>query len=307
MIDYSKEYTVLIADDDEASLVILFGILSPWYHILTASSGAQALSAAQEHSPDLILLDIVMPKMSGFEVIGKLKESAITEKIPVIFITGLSDPGSEENGLNLGAVDYIIKPFNQAVVRARVNTQIKLIEQMRMIEQIGLIDPLTKIANRRGFENRLNAEWFRSRRESQPISLLMLDLDDFKTYNDTFGHPQGELALQAVAQALSDELRRSSDFAARWGGEEFIALLPNLDSAGAAEVAERIRKRIETLPMPGDGGAEMSITVSVGLYSVVPTAEMSIGDSIKQADRALYRAKESGKNKIAISKQIADE
>ncbi|MCL2797616.1 MAG: diguanylate cyclase [Firmicutes bacterium] len=301
MPNYSKEYTVLIADDDESSLVILSGILSPRYHILTASGGAQALQAAREHSPDLILLDVVMPKMDGFEVLRMLQESDATNKIPVIFITGLSDPDSEEKGLSLGAVDYIIKPFNQAVVKARVNTQIKLLGHMRVIEQIGLIDPLTNIANRRGFEERFGEEWFRARREGLPLSLLMLDLDWFKEYNDAFGHPQGDLALAAVAQTLSEELKRSSDFAARWGGEEFIALLPNLDQKGAWEVANRLRTKVAALAIPGDNGIETSITLSIGVHTVVPTTDISIGDSIKKADKALYKAKETGRNKVAVS------
>jgi len=298
----AKEYTILITDDDKANLMVLNDILSPLYQILMAKSGTLALKLAAEYKPDLILLDVVMPEMSGFEVLEKLKESDATNKIPVIFITGLSDAHNEEKGLSLGAIDYIIKPFNKAVVSARVKTHIKIIDQMRLIEHIGLIDPLTKIANRRGFESRMNAEWYRAFRDRLPVSVFMLDIDKFKNYNDTYGHTQGDSALRGVAETISKTLKRSSDFAARWGGEEFIGLLPNLDSTNAFEVAEQIRKNITDLIVSTDNGVETAITVSIGINTVIPTAEKNISDFIKKADEALYKAKELGRNRVNISK-----
>jgi len=172
---------------------------------------------------------------------------------------------------------------------------------MRVIERIGLIDPLTKIANRRGFESRLNAEWYRALRERFPISVFMLDIDKFKNYNDTYGHPQGDLALQAVAQTLAQTLKRSSDFAARWGGEEFIGLLPSLDVHCAAEVAEQLRGNIASVIIPAINGAETSVTVSIGVNTVVPDADKDIEDFIEKADKALYKAKQAGRNRVAVS------
>jgi diguanylate cyclase (GGDEF)-like protein len=301
MSEGKKDFTILITDDEKMNLSILGDILSPLYNLLISRNGTRALELANEHKPDLILLDVLMPEMSGFEVIKKLKESDITSRIPVIFITGLTGADDEEKGFFLGAVDYIAKPFNKAIVKARVNTHIKIIDQMRTIEQIGLIDPLTKISNRRGFENRLNSEWSNANRVHSPISILMMDIDKFKTYNDTYGHQQGDVALKTFADVVSRSLNRPSDFAARWGGEEFIILLPNVNTSGAAEVAERVRKNVEASVIHTEEGKETRITVSIGINTVSPTADANIGDFIKEADQALYKAKESGRNRYVVS------
>jgi len=296
-----KEFTILITDDEKTNLDILGSILSPLYNLLISRSGLRTLELAKEHKPDLILLDVLMPEMSGFEVISKLKESEATNNIPVIFITGLTSTEDEEKGFFLGAVDYIVKPFHKSIVKARVNTHIKIIDQMRTIEQIGLMDPLTKVSNRRGFENRLNAEWGRAWREKGPISILIMDIDKFKTYNDAYGHQQGDVALKAFAEASSKTLMRPVDFAARWGGEEFVILLPGTDVNGAVEVAERVRKTVEALVIPTEEGVETRITVSTGINSVIPDADILIKDFIEKADQALYKAKESGRNRIVIN------
>ncbi|MCL2707640.1 MAG: diguanylate cyclase [Defluviitaleaceae bacterium] len=301
MAESKKEFTILITDDEKMNVEILGGILSPSYNLLISRNGKRALDLAQEHKPDLILLDVLMPDMTGFDVITKLKESEITSRIPVIFITGLTSSEDEEKGFMLGAVDYIAKPFNKSIVNARVKTHIKIVDQMRTIERIGLIDPLTKISNRRGFEDRLNAEWGRSLREQAPISILLMDIDKFKNYNDALGHQQGDAALKAFAKAVTATLLRPVDFAARWGGEEFVVLLPGTNSEGAAEVAERIRKNVETTIIPTDDGAETRVTVSIGINSVVPSAEILVKDFIEKADQALYKAKESGRNRFVVS------
>ena len=298
MAENQKEYTILITDDEKMNVDILCGILSPMYNLLISRSGQRALDIANAHVPDLILLDVIMPEMSGFDVIIRLKESDATNKIPVIFITGLTSSEDEERGFFLGAVDYITKPFNKAIVKARVNTHIKIVDQMRTIERIGLMDPLTKISNRRGFEDRLHAEWPRAMRARTPISILVMDVDKFKNYNDTFGHQQGDTALKALAEICTQSLKRSVDFAARWGGEEFVILLPGTDINGAAEIAERIRKKLEASVIPAEGGAETQITTSIGVNSVIPKTENSISDFIKKADQALYKAKELGRNRV---------
>jgi diguanylate cyclase (GGDEF)-like protein len=300
MAESKKEFTILITDDEKMNVNILGSILSPMYNILISRSGARALELAKEHKPDLILLDVLMPEMSGFEVITKLKETDDTNKIPVIFITGLASTEDEEKGFFLGAVDYITKPFNKAIVKARVNTHIKIIDQMRTIERIGLIDPLTKISNRRGFENRLRVEWNHSIREQVPISFLIMDIDKFKNYNDTYGHQQGDTALKSFAEAASETLHRAVDFVARWGGEEFVILLPSTDTAGASEIAERVRKNIEALVIPTEDGAETKITVSIGVNSVIPDTDTSIKEYIEKADQALYTAKETGRNRFVV-------
>ncbi|MCL2705729.1 MAG: diguanylate cyclase [Spirochaetaceae bacterium] len=303
MIETQKEFTILITDDEKTNLDILGSILSPVYNLLIARNGLRALELAEEHKPDLILLDVLMPEMTGFEVIVKLKESSTTNNIPVIFITGLTSAEDEEKGFLLGAVDYITKPFKQAIVKARVNTHIRIVDQIRTIELIGLIDPLTKISNRRGFENRLNVEWNRAIREKTPISILVMDIDNFKGYNDTYGHQQGDAALKIFADISTKTLKRAVDFNARWGGEEFIILLPGTDINGATDVAERIRKNIEGVVIPTEDGVETQVTVSIGLHSVIPTtcAVAQIEEFIKKADQALYKAKSSGRNRFVIS------
>jgi len=303
MIETKKEFTILITDDEKTNLDILGSILSPMYNLLIARNGLRALELAEEHKPDLILLDVLMPEMTGFEVIEKLKESETTKKIPVIFITGLTSADDEEKGFILGAVDYITKPFKKAIVKARVNTHIRIVDQIRTIELIGLIDPLTKISNRRGFENRLNVEWNRAVRDKTPISILVMDIDNFKTYNDTHGHQQGDAALKMFADISTKTLKRAVDFVARWGGEEFIILLPGTEIEGAAEIAERIRKNIEVVIIPTEKGEDTSVTVSIGIHSTVPEAcsIVNIDEFIKRADKALYKAKELGRNRFVIS------
>jgi diguanylate cyclase (GGDEF)-like protein len=238
-----------------------------------------------------------MPEMSGFEVIEKLKASAVTSKIPVIFITGLSNDVDEEKGFFLGAVDYITKPFNKTIVKARVNTHIKIIDQMRTIEQIALIDPLTKISNRRGFDKLVDDEWRKAIKNKTPISFIIIDADKFKTYNDTYGHPQGDVLLQTVAGVFK-ETAPAPNCAARWGGEEFVMLMPryNIDEAG--ELAENVRKQVEALIIPTEDGEETKITVSIGLNCIIPDEDTDIAEFVNKADQALYKAKESGRNRV---------
>ena len=301
MSENKKEFTILITDDEKMNVDILGGILSPIFNLLISRNGERALELAKTHKPDLILLDVLMPSMSGFEVIAALKGNKETINIPVIFITGLTSTEDEEKGFNLGAVDYITKPFNKGIVKARVNTHIKIVDQMRVIESIGLMDPLTKVSNRRGFENRIELEWNRAIREQTPLSILMMDIDKFKNYNDTYGHQQGDAALRAFADVASKSLLRNLDFIARWGGEEFVVLLPGVDSSGAIEVAERIRKSVEEVILRTSDNDETRITVSTGINSFIPDVNSSPEDFIKKADDALYEAKESGRNRYVLA------
>lgn len=264
-----------------------------------AKSGSAALKRAQSQKPDLILLDIMMPDMDGFEVLTELKSCDDTRHIPVIFITGLARVEDEEKGFLLGAVDYIVKPFKNSIVKARVRTHLRIVRQIRTIERLGMIDALTDIPNRRSFDQRLDQEWSRAMRDRAPLSLLMLDVDNFKIYNDTYGHPQGDVLLQSLAQVLTTTLQRPADFAARIGGEEFAVLLPATDLHGALAVAEDLRKNVEALQIPDvNNDSFTSVTISLGAASVIPDVSNPLSDFVSRADEALYAAKNSGRNRV---------
>jgi diguanylate cyclase (GGDEF)-like protein len=299
-MESTRKNTLLVVDDDNSSLMMLSHILEKEYTVRIALDGLSAIRIAEKYAPDLILLDIIMPEMDGYQVFTALHQSEKTSHIPVIFITGLNNNHDEKRGLEMGAVDYISKPFDDTIVKLRVHHQIQIVNQLRTIEHLSMMDQLTGIANRRNFDNRLRAEWGRAMRENIPISLLIMDVDHFKGYNDTYGHQQGDKALCLMANVLTDTLKRTSDFAARWGGEEFAVLLPHTDSAGGLAISEQIRKNIEISELLCDNGDITKLTVSIGIISHIPTTDCSIGDFFSGADRALYNAKNSGRNRVCL-------
>ena len=292
------KYSILVVDDESFNIEALRQILKSEYIVYTASNGQSAVEMAEKHAPDLILLDIVMPEMDGYAVIDVLKSLKKTQDTPVIFITGLNTDDEEEKGLDLGAADYITKPFSLPNVRLRVKKQIETLAHLRSAERLSMFDQLTDLPNRRSFEARLNSEWGRALRDQTPISILFMDADKFKNYNDSFGHQQGDLALQALAKALNDTLRRPGDFSARWGGEEFIALLPSTDLHGAIGVAEQIRQNVESMNIPSTDKLAAKITVSIGINTLMPGHNSTMEEFIEGADAALYQAKEKGRNRV---------
>jgi len=297
-MEAEEHNSILIVDDEKANIIALSHILGPTYSIYSSRNGHDAIEIAKEYSPCMILLDILMPEMDGYAVIEELKNNEATRDIPVIFITGLDNAEDERRGLSLGAADYISKPFNPAVVELRVLNQIKIINQIRLINKLSVTDQLTGIPNRRSFDNQMEREWLRSAREKVPLSMMMLDVDNFKFYNDTFGHQQGDVALQTVAMTIAKTLKRPADFAARWGGEEFAILLPNTTIAGAVKIAERIRKNVEQTPIPMLSGDITRATVSIGVHTMKPSRECLQCELILKVDKALYAAKETGRNKV---------
>ena len=298
MADESRQNSVLIVDDENMNIMALTNILNPEYKIYAAKNGRGAISAAQKFVPDIILLDIIMPEMSGYEIIAELKSNTATRDIPVVFISGLTDSGNEEKGLALGAADYISKPFHPAIVKLRVHHQMKMLNQFRTIERLTMRDQLTEIMNRRGLDNQMNIEWIQAERENSLIGLLMIDVDNFKGYNDTYGHQQGDVALHSVAQTVTNSLNHPGDIAARWGGEEFVVLLPNTDLNGALTVAERIRGNVRNTPVMIADGSETHLTVSIGAHALSAFKDSSIGGLIAEADKALYKAKKNGKDRV---------
>lgn len=285
---------ILVVDDIPSNLHSLYHILKDEYSVKTANTGEVAIEKAVSEKPDLILLDIMMPDMNGYEVLTALKEQNETRNIPVIFITGLSEAEDETKGLVLGAVDYITKPFNHNIVRARVKTHLQIVRQMRLIEHYAMIDSLTGIANRRKFDQTIESEWARARREQAPLALLMFDLDRFKLYNDRFGHPAGDALLQSLGKIITTHARRPADLAARIGGEEFAIICPDTPHQAAMLIGERIRESVEAMVLKPD----KRVTVSVGVAVTIPGSEITLEEFIVACDQKLYTAKESGRNRV---------
>jgi diguanylate cyclase (GGDEF)-like protein len=273
---------------------------------MVATDGELGLTAARANLPDLILLDVTMPGISGHDVCRALKEDPATQSIPIIFITALVDADDETHGFDLGAADYITKPFNHAVVKARVRTQLRLKAQADLIASYAFRDGLTGLHNRRSLDQKLEREWHRCQRSGLPLSVALLDVDHFKLFNDTYGHGTGDECLKAVGAALKGCIKRSSDMAARYGGEEFAIILPECDPTAAAAVAEEVRNAIEALAIGHSRSSAGSVvTVSVGIASLVPSEEAIPTDLWVMADRLLYRAKEGGRNRVALPDSAA--
>lgn len=290
---------ILVADDDAINRQVLGELLKPEYTVLLAKNGEQALERAQRHSPDLILLDVMMPDIDGYEVLRRLRADPQTAQISVIFISGLGRPEDEANGLKMGAADYIAKPFNSTVVLARVALHLQFARQRRMLEHLAHVDGLTELANRRKFDEVLAAEWQRERRSHQPLSLALLDIDCFKQFNDLYGHPAGDRALRAVARATAAQVRRTSDLAARYGGEEFALLLPGLSAEQAVHVMDGIRLAVAALAIPHEGSvAAAHLTVSIGGATCTDFENNTIESLFEAADAHLYQAKQAGRNRV---------
>lgn len=294
---------ILVVDDIPDNIRVLSRILTDDGHdISAATNGRQALKLATTCSPDLILLDVMMPDMDGYEVCKLLKAEPKLGSIPVIFITALTDVEDETHGLDLGAVDYISKPFKEAIVRARVRTQLKLKSQHDTLEKMSILDGLTSIPNRRAFDERLDQDWRRSLRSGEPLAMVMIDIDHFKLYNDTYGHLVGDDCLRRVAETLSNGLYRVGDFVGRFGGEEFVCLLSGININGLSVVSERLRASIEALQRPHGASSTCPwVTVSVGAAICRPTQEMTPSDLSKAADLQLYTAKQRGRNQVSLT------
>ena len=296
-----QKQSILIVDDERINIKALSAVLADDYDLKVATSAAKAFHIANsETQPDLILLDIVMPDIDGYEACKYLKAEPKTSNIPIIFITGKSDEDDEAMGLTLGASDYITKPFRPAIVLARVKTQLKIKQQADLLEQMSYMDSLTNIHNRRYFDMALTSEWQRCWRNQRPLSLLMMDIDCFKQYNDQYGHQQGDFCLQRVADCLTQALRRASDHLARYGGEEFCVILPETDNANACQLAENVRMGIKALHLCHGSSICMDyVTLSIGVATALPSPEKTPASLILSADELLYQAKKTGRNRVS--------
>lgn len=286
---------ILIVDDVPANIQILAGSLKDKYQIKVASDGLRCLELVNSKpEPDLILLDIEMPGMNGYEVCQALKGNSLTQDIPVIFVTANDQEEDEERGLQLGAVDYITKPIRPSIVAARVNTHITLKQQRDKLMSMATHDQLTGLYNRHYLFHSAEKKISRSIRHKIPMSVAMMDIDHFKRINDQHGHPTGDAVLRSVAKLLEEQSRKE-DIVVRFGGEEFLILFDHADLQGAQLKAEQLRELIEALKPEG-----LLVTMSFGLVALKPEGD-TIDSMIKRADAALYSAKESGRNRVVTA------
>jgi diguanylate cyclase (GGDEF)-like protein len=291
--------TILIVDDMVSNIEILEGILNSEYEILFATNGQDALEISAEQIPDLILLDIIMPEMDGFQVCQKLKISEKTRDIPVIFVTANNQEDDESRGFEEGVVDYITKPVRSSIVKARVRLHLELKRYRDHLEALSTIDGLTGIANRRKFDETIENEWRRARRNQSLLSLIMMDIDLFKAYNDHYGHLAGDECLQRLAGRINGLCRRPADLLARYGGEEFVMLLPDMDTEGGVLMANNIQKNVAQLRIPHEYSEVADyVTLSIGVATRIPGGNQTQFDLIHTSDSLLYSAKRGGRNQI---------
>lgn len=300
MAEQSMKQRILIVDDSSFNIRILGEALVGEHEIIVAKNGEDALDMLEAGPlPDLILLDIVMPKMDGYETIRQLKDNSATKHIPVIFITSMTEVEDETKGLAMGAVDYITKPFSTPIVKARVRTHLELKRKTDMLQNLSALDGLTGIPNRRRFDETIEEEWRRAMREKSVISVIMMDIDYFKNYNDNYGHGEGDHCLSQVSAILDRSLKRASDMVARYGGEEFVAVLAGTGFQGAGIMAETMRKNIEDANIEhAHSGCSDRVTISVGVATVRPAMGMAHTALVKTADEMLYKAKQNGRNRV---------
>lgn len=310
-LDETVKPNILMVDDDATVIQVLSKCLSGHGRLRFATSGAAALRLAKENPPDLILLDAEMPGMSGFEVWEAMRADPSLQEVPVIFVTSHSEEAMEEKGLAMGAADFIAKPIRPAIVAARVKTQLRLKLALDRLKKLAATDGLTQCANRRVLDEYLSTEWNRAQRAQHPLSILMIDVDHFKKYNDVYGHLHGDQALIAVAQVFRRSACRPGDLVARYGGEEFSVILPDTGQAGAIAVAAAIHDAIKQLHVEHTGSERGVLSVSIGVASFDENSigwasaitqnegQRPTGPIIEQllaiADGALYAAKQAGR------------
>nr|WP_283104386.1 diguanylate cyclase [Shewanella inventionis] len=298
----------MLVDDQVVNIKILHQLLQNDYDIYMARDGHQAIDMCKKVNPDLVLLDIEMPILNGFDVCAHLKKDATTRDIAVIFISGHFDEDKEVKGFTLGAVDFIHKPINPIITKARIKNQLTLKSQSDLLRSIALFDGLTGVANRRKFEQTLPVSWLQCSREQQPLTIILLDIDFFKLFNDTYGHTEGDTCLKRVAQQIQDTVNRPYDLVARFGGEEFICILPNTDLLGGTYVAQQIVDSIVSLKITHETSkVSQYVTLSAGVATIVPARHISEKVLIEAADKQLYLAKERGRNRVLGAQVLTED
>ncbi len=304
-------HRILLVDDDLVVRArVSESLTQDGFEVILAKDGNDGMMAYQQHRPDLILVDAVMPILDGFEFCQQLKNLG-DRLTPILMITSLDDNESVDRAFASGATDYITKPINLSILRQRVRNLIRqshlIKNQLNELQQanqnlqlLANLDSLTKLANRRGFDDYMQREWERMQRIRAPLSLIMCDVDFFKNYNDRYLHPIGDKCLIEVATAMRNTVRRTGDLVARYGGEEFAIVLPNTNALGAVSVAENIRSAIKNLQIIHEASSVCPyVTISVGVSTIIPTQENDFQTLIHAADRALYQSKSQGRDRVS--------
>ena len=295
---------ILVIDDSRLISHVAKTILTKRGHeVILAQDGLTGLQATKSELPDLILLDLIMPVMDGYQVCQGLKEEESTKEIPIIMLTSKAETADKVRGLELGALDYVTKPFDEGELVARVNIQLRLKqlyeaiqEKNRQFKELANRDGLTGLHNHRYFHNQLSKDFLRARRYHEFLSCILLDIDHFKKFNDTYGHQTGDTVLSTLGQVIKDSIR-DSDFAARYGGEEFALVLYHTDGPTAINVAERLRQMVEHCDIR-DKDNVLRVTISLGIATFPHEHIRDYKQIVECADKALYKAKENGRNRV---------
>ncbi|MGJ0376513.1 GGDEF domain-containing response regulator [Aliarcobacter cryaerophilus] len=297
-----KKPTILVVDDMTTTLLLIHDLLKDTYEVKIAKSGTKALEILESPNDiDLILLDIEMPDINGYDVCKRIKNNETIKNIPIIFITGRTSQEDEEYGLNLGAIDYITKPFNKTITKLRLKNYLEMKIKNDMLEKLSMYDGLTNIRNRRFFDETFEKTFNEIKRDKKSLAVLMIDIDFFKPYNDNYGHGQGDETLRKVAKALEKTIKRASDFVARYGGEEFVILLKDINKDGVEAVANNLLNAVRELKITHEfSKIENYVTVSIGASFYNSNSDVTKLELLLKADETLYNVKNSGRNNFAI-------
>ncbi|MDQ6989895.1 MAG: diguanylate cyclase [Mariprofundaceae bacterium] len=308
---------VLIVDDSRMYLSMLDAYIQDMGHqTILANSGKEAIALYQSDEPDLILLDVTMPDMDGYEVAQHIRDCPRRVWVPIIFLSALVEDKDILRGIEAGGDDYITKPASQVMIQAKVQamqriakmsqklikTSAKLQKANQKLQSLSLLDGLTQIANRRCFDTTLHQEWSRAVRNQTSLSLMLIDIDHFKLYNDCYGHQQGDACLIEVAQTLKKHRKRPSDLVARYGGEEFVVIFPDCKAEALQGIAQQLCNTIQDLNIPhADSPTHACISISIGVSNQTPQRGSNQEQLIKAADLALYKAKREGRNRVCYN------
>lgn len=335
----NKPPLILLADDDKVIRVFLGEFLEKeGYRVMEVTNGKECLEAFLTVKPDLVMLDAIMPVMDGFACCKQLIQiarnnlvlalanfdtggsslgttviSKLWQRTPILMITGLEDPDLVDRAFEAGASDFVTKPIHLGILRQRVRhllQQAQLYKQLeaanKALQHLANVDGLTGVANRRRFNDYLSSQWLTLASERSPLSLILCDIDFFKLYNDKYGHPAGDICLQKVGTVLSKTVQNSQDLVARYGGEEFAVIMPNTQMGGAVHFAAAMQAKVWELEILHEPSTvSRYVTLSLGVATTIPTFESEPSSLIMEADKALYKAKAEGRNRI-ILKQMLD-